>query len=382
MNSYALKMLFADRIRFLGLVLGIGFAALIITQQMAIFLGLLSFAHGAVDDAPTAKVWVMDPAQESIDISGVRAMNDTALDRVRGVQGVAWAVEHLRTPLECNLGGGLRRACLLIGIDDQSWTGLPPVVEGRVEDLRQDGAVFLDVTGAAKFARAGRDLKIGDSFEINDHRAVVAGFVKSKKAIFFGSYVYTTAARAKSWAPSVRRSLSYILVEPKPGADIPELCARIEKNTGLKAETREDFAVECSNFFIFNTGIAINFGTAVVLGFIVGTAIAGMLFLQFTQDNLKYFGALKAMGASRLTLVKMVMIQAATVGSLGYGLGIGAASIFGLIGVKASRGDLGFLMPPWLLLASASAIFLIVTIAAALSLRSVLMLEAAVVFRN
>ena len=45
------------------------------------------------------------------------------------------------------------------------------------------------------------------------------------------------------------------------------------------------------------TGIPINFGIAVVLGFIVGTAIAGQTFYNFTLDNLRQFGALKAMGA-------------------------------------------------------------------------------------
>ena len=38
------------------------------------------------------------------------------------------------------------------------------------------------------------------------------------------------------------------------------------------------------------TGIPINFGITVVLGFIVGTAIAGQTFYLFTVENLKQFG--------------------------------------------------------------------------------------------
>ena len=45
-----------------------------------------------------------------------------------------------------------------------------------------------------------------------------------------------------------------------------------------------------------NTGIPINFGLSVILGFMVGAAIAGMMFYNFTHDNIMQFGALKAMG--------------------------------------------------------------------------------------
>ena len=50
-------------------------------------------------------------------------------------------------------------------------------------------------------------------------------------------------------------------------------------------------------YFMKYTGIPINFGIAVALGFIVGTAIAGQTFYSFTLENLRHFGALKAMGA-------------------------------------------------------------------------------------
>jgi putative ABC transport system ATP-binding protein len=85
------------------------------------------------------------------------------------------------------------------------------------------------------------------------------------------------------------------------------------------------------DYFMKHTGIPLNFGIAVALGFIVGTAIAGQTFDNFTLDNLRYFGALKAMGASNSTLLGMILLQALVVGIIGYGLGVGAASLFGYL---------------------------------------------------
>ena len=77
-----------------------------------------------------------------------------------------------------------------------------------------------------------------------------------------------------------------------------------------------------------STGIPVNFGITVALGFIVGTAIAGQTFYLFTLENLKQFGALKAMGVTNKRILVMILLQAAVVGGLGYALGMGAASVF------------------------------------------------------
>ena len=50
------------------------------------------------------------------------------------------------------------------------------------------------------------------------------------------------------------------------------------------------------NYYLKYTGIPFNFGITAFLGFLVGTAIAGQTFYNFTLENIKQFGALKAMG--------------------------------------------------------------------------------------
>ena len=69
-----------------------------------------------------------------------------------------------------------------------------------------------------------------------------------------------------------------MLVKARTGADQQQLCDRIHMQTGLAAFTRDDFIKKTYNYFLKSTGIPINFGISVALGFIVGTAIAGRLF--------------------------------------------------------------------------------------------------------
>jgi putative ABC transport system permease protein len=150
---------------------------------------------------------------------------------------------------------------------------------------------------------------------------------------------------------------------------------------GLKALTREQFLGSTLMYFVKRTGIVVNFGITVSLGFLVGCAIAGQTFYTFTLENLNQFGALKAMGVTNLRIVGMVLMQAFLVGLIGYGLGVGAAALFGRVMVS-SGSRLAFFMPWQVLAATAAAVVVIVTLSSLVSVYKVLVLEPAAVFRG
>lgn len=67
MLSIALRMLIGDKGKYLGVVLGLDMATFLMTQQPAIFLGILSRSYGILSDAGLADIWVMDPKVQFID---------------------------------------------------------------------------------------------------------------------------------------------------------------------------------------------------------------------------------------------------------------------------------------------------------------------------
>jgi len=181
------------------------------------------------------------------------------------------------------------------------------------------------------------------------------------------------------FTPRERKLLSYVLVKAKLGEDLKALAERLSRTTGQAAYTQEEFKRRTMRYFMRNTGIPINFGMAVGLGFLLGTAIAGQTFYNFTVGNLQHFAACKAMGASHDMLIGMILSQALMVGSIGYGLGVGAVSLFGyLLGGDA----LAFKLSWQLYLLTASAITLICICSALMSIRKVLSLEPAIVFQG
>jgi putative ABC transport system permease protein len=192
--------------------------------------------------------------------------------------------------------------------------------------------------------------------------------------------VYTRYSQATTFSPQERKVMSFVLANPQPGLTALEVCRRIEEQTGLQAQTNEQFAWATIRYYMVKTGIPVNFGITVLLGFIVGTAIAGQTFYLFTIENLRQFGALKAMGAGNLKLLGMIMLQASVVAVLGYSFGVGLAALFGHLTRGSST--LAFFMPWEVLWGTGIAVLLISVLASVLCIRRVMVLEPAIVFQG
>jgi putative ABC transport system permease protein len=384
MMIIALQMLFGDRGKYIAMIVGITFAALIMTQQPAIFLGLMSRTYSYVGEISLPDIWVMDPTVEFVDEH--KPLRDTELQRVRGVDGVDWAVPLFKGAMNVLLPNGTRKNIDLTGLDDATLIGAPKVMlEGTIADLRQDDGLILDRDAAERrYAMKNPDgttrpVKVGDVLEINDRRALVVGIAKVERTFTTLPLAFTTYSRAIQFAPAERRQLTYILVKAKPGQDPASLARTIAAKTGLAAYTAKEFKKANWNYWMKNTGIPINFGISVLLGFLVGTAIAGQSFYNFVRESLSQFAALKAMGVRGGTLTRMVLLQAAVVGSIGYGFGVGFSALFGYL---MRDNVLAFYMPWQLMLFSAAGVGVIVTLAALLGLYSVLRVDPATVFRS
>lgn len=384
MSFVAVLMLVGDRLKYIGLVAGLAFATLLITQQSSILVGMASQTGAWIRDTGQADLWVMDPQVEFSE--DAKPLQDTALYRVRGIEGVQWAVPIYKNWLKCRLPDGTRITTIVIGIDDATLIGGPPVmVRGTLEVLRRDKAVFVEERDlAGKLAmqrglRKGEPLKVGDSISVNDRELIVAGTMKLSKSFFWDPVMYTTYSRALSFAPPERRMMNFVLAKVKPGLDAGVVAAQIERATGLVARTGPEFEVQTMRYILEKTGILINFGLAVGLGLIVGLLVAAQTLYAFTLDNLRHFGALKAMGAGNWTIVRMMLVQVLIVAALGYGLGLGAAALMGRVIVAT---DLAFLMTWHIPVVGGLALLGICAIAGVVSLVKVLRVEPAIVFKS
>jgi len=379
MFMIALKMLFHDRTKFIGLVMGVAFSTLLINQQLGIFFGLIGRAGAVVDDVPEANIWVMDRGVKNLDT--IFPLRDTELSRVRGVPGVEWAVPLFKSNVTIRTGVGELESSLLIGVDDASLIGIPQkIVMGSIEDLRRPDAVAISADGYAKIWPK-QPMQLGKTVELNDRRAVLVAIVKDSPKFTSSITFFTRYSQALQYTNNGRNQLSFILAKALPDKTPAAVSETIQSRTGLKAMSSETFRGVAVQYVIDNTGIPISIGTVVVLSIIVGVCVVGLMFNLFVLENLKQYAVLKAIGTRNSRLIGMVFLQALIVGFVGFSIGLfGAACFFEFAG--RSPTFTGFFLPWRIAVASALAAAGIITLAALVALRRLLFVDPAIVFRG
>lgn len=368
----ALKMLIGNKVSFIGVIFGIFLATLLISQQSAIFLGLVARSYRMVTDIPTPNVWVVDPVTESDE--KVRAMPDGYLHFVRSIPGIEWAVPINVMPARMITQSGVFHVAQLYGIDDANLIGAPlTMLEGNVRDLRRDGAVIVDVYSAndslAKTLPDGTKipLKLGDSFEINGMRAVVVGICKITQGFYPQPIMFTSLSQFDVFTGAMKGKVEFIAVKTRAGVNVDDVVKKINDYPMLNGLTKEEFEWRIAKSFL-KTGILINFGLSVALGIIIGFSIAGQIFYMMTLQNLSYYALIKAVGGNQKMISQMIAVQVLVVGVIGYLIGTGVTIIWGMA-VKETT--LAFLFP-WQLLAFTATIVLIICLfTAGLSIRKV-----------
>jgi putative ABC transport system permease protein len=396
MLRIALTMLLGDKPKYLGLLVGITATAFLIAMVQSLFFGVISRSHAIVDDTPACDVWVMDPAVESADET--INMPATALERVRGVAGVAWAVPMHVGGMRVRMPHGKFRSVQVLGIDDATLIGLPTGASPHeAAALRGPGAalmveapgvpaIVVPVNAADAWAHGPlrldaptRPASAGDELLVNDHSVRITGTCRALPRIAPQAMLITTYTNAVAIRPPERTALTFVLVKAQPGIAPEALAARISADVGLRARSAAQFRADNIRYQFGNPENVGHVALIAIIAIVVGAAITGQMLYMFTTDNIRFYAVLKAMGAMGRTLAMMVIAQALAVGCIGIGLGLGLTVV---VGLHATQGGFGFRMM-WFTPPSVAAIILFMCVlAGTLSMVRVLRLSPSGVFAS
>jgi putative ABC transport system permease protein len=369
----------ADRAKYFSLIFAIAFASFLLANQVSIFVGIMTRPSSQIQDVVDADVWVMDP--QTLYSNEVYALRDYDLYRVRSVPGVEWAVPLYKGNGRAKGPDGRFRTVILMGLDDATLVGAPrKMLVGSIQDLDQPDAAIIDKAGYLYFF-PGQPLEVGKTLQMNERRVLIVGISDASAPFESFPVLHTRYSQALGFVGRERNLLSFVLAKPTPGTPVERVCKGIEAATGLRARSSAEFSLDSFLFYLRNTGIPVNFGITVIIALVVGTVIPGQTFYIFTVENLKQFGALKAIGVTNRRIVGMILLQALVVGGTGYALGMGITAAFfaRTMNYLPTRG----IIFPWQVMAAVGVVVLLVVgLASLISVRRVLVLEPAVVFRG
>ncbi|MFQ6006016.1 MAG: ABC transporter permease [Woeseia sp.] len=394
MLHIALKMLIGDRAKYAGLILGISFTAFLVTFAASYFCGFMTRGFALIAENPTADVWVMDPAVDSAE----RTINmpDSALYRVRDVEGVRYAEPLALGSVDARFPNGRFQSFQVIGVDDATLIGAPWLRDGEapsvlyapdaviVDDGGTSGKLMTPSREADQWPHNGphldvptRELISGDELLVNDRRIKVAGRSDTLPRFPPRPLLYAKYATAKRILSAKRHSLTFVMASAEAGQSEQALARRIQQQTGLRARSSRDFKADTVRWYLVNSEDVGDMAAMLTLAMSVGFGVTGVMLYMFTYENLYQYAVLKAMGATPRLLLAMILVQAGICALLGTGIGLG---LCGVVGEAVSAAGYPFRMMWFTPLAGTIGVLIVSLTAAVISAHPVLKLQPAVVF--
>ncbi|PSB29784.1 FtsX-like permease family protein [Stenomitos frigidus] len=354
MASIARKNLFEDIPRFLVAQAGIMFAVSLVTIQIGILNGFTR-STGLLIDQSSADIWVASEDMVHLEVTSPLPLDHMV--KARKVEGVQRA-EALMIRAALWRSADRRIAPIrLYGFDPKgqlfaNWK----VAQGELNALSTPYTMVID-----KAQLSAIDLKqVGDSGSIGSLPAKLVGLVQDTQSMASSAAVFTSLetanafstsglsstaniriqngevqvlnnvdaapARSPSDAPppaprklSLSDSITFILIQAKPGQDLPTLRKRLEAALpGTRTLTRAEMAQQTRDYWEKRTGVGFILGLGAAVGFVVGMVVVSQILYSSVADHIKEYGTLKAMGASDWIIYRVITEQALWMAVLGY----------------------------------------------------------------
>lgn len=372
-SMLAWRNLAHDRARFVGTLVGIVFAVVLMGAQMGLLVGFAQTASTLIDHTD-ADLWVSAVGTTNVDIAAglPTRWRHIALE----VPGVAEADPYMVQFAFWKKPTGGNESVIMVGTDLSSARGGPwSLATGATADLAVDGAVILDRLYLDKLGVR----EVGDTVEINNKRARVVGVTSGIRTFTQSPYVFATHAAAQRFTFFDPGTTTYVLLKLAPGADRERVRAELAARIGDRAQvwTREGFARQTQRYWLITTGAGAALLLAASLGLVVGVVIVGQTLYATTVDRLPEYATLRAIGAPTRYLYTVILKQAAISAALGYALGLVAC--WGLA-FAMRDGNIALHLPPWLLIVLAALTAGMCALGCIVSIRRVMRIDPTSVF--
>ncbi|MBI3473949.1 MAG: FtsX-like permease family protein [Candidatus Solibacter usitatus] len=374
MASLALRNLFHDKVRLAVTLTGIVFAIVLIIIQLGLFLGFTDITSMLVQHS-AADLWIAARGVTNLD-SG-RPFSESKLYQALATPGVASAEKYIVQFAVWKRPDGSPESCEVVGFNPDSMTGGPwNLIEGSAAALKTVDTVILDDFYRKKLGVA----RVGDTAEINGHRARVVGFTKGIRAFTTSPHVFTAYKNALNYTRVGERETVYVLVKAMPGVAPAELKRRLAARlSDVDLYTTAEWARKTTNYWMFTTGAGGVVLMAAVMGLLVGLVVVAQTIYATTMDHLREFGTLKAMGASNGYIYRVIVKQAVASALLGYTLALAIS----IPVVRLSRQSSALILLPWELGLLTFGIAVMMCVAASVvSINKVTAIDPAMVFKS
>ncbi len=373
MRRIAIQSLLHDRGKAGAALAGVAFATTLLLVQTGVYLGFLETSAGLISRVG-GDVWIMARGTPALEFGD--PLSPSALRLAQSNPCVTRSRALVMTLVQFRNADGEARTLSLIGFDPRHSQGLPwTMTRGLPEDLLGPGRVTVDDLDTEQFRIVGDPM--GATFEVASQTLRVAGITHGIRSFTLSPFTFADLGTARRLLGLGEDQAHYWVLDVTSGECARNVIALVNAHPDLEALTTTQFRERSEHRWVVGSGAGAALGFTALLGLIVGLVIVAQTLFTITREHLRELGTLKALGAVNSEIVGFVAWQAAYLalvgGVLGSALAFAVAAAVGKFLLVRITGPL--------LLLGALVVATMCAVASVSSIRKVLRLEPAEVFK-
>jgi len=333
MVNLTIRDLFHQKGKFIMVILGLSVSMFLVQYSAGMYNGVLVQSTDPLDRFEF-NVWVKTEGDDHFFTGS--PINDTTYEIIKKMSDIEEAERLIFTGANFETEDYVVDITL-IGYELDSDRIEPwDIYKGDVDDLEDDNTIIVDESILNNFP----DLRVGDKVDVGEAEMEIVGFCRNTK-FMFNSYAWASIESAQNVAPYYGNWSTSIGVELEDGYDIDDFeddldeMYDLELIEELEVFTKEELKENTHTMIINEGGLGGAIYILVGLGFFVAMIIITVVMYQTIQEKIPEFGTLKAIGASKNFLNKILLGQVFILITLSFILGTVLAFIFGALGGSA-----------------------------------------------
>jgi putative ABC transport system permease protein len=309
MIATAYKFMKYDKVKSIGVIIGIVISIFLIGNQTGILGFLTGLMGGLVGNArqEIGQIWVIDNITRNA--NELSKLDESLVREIRSTEGVRNTYPIVVSNASIKFPNGKISPIVMIGSEAPWFVAGPQperIKEGELMSLSEDLAVSAEFFDQAQF---DFPVKKGMRVEINGKSAIIKVQTKNARG-FAGSFVYSTIEKVRYYTSFPVSKVSAIAVQVEPGYDAANVVSEINKTFyGIRAWKAEELKQSTINYITFTSNIGTSIGSLVVFAIISGFFIIGLTLYSSAVDRIRDYGTLKAIGASNRYITKLILMQ-------------------------------------------------------------------------
>ncbi len=373
MVSIARRNMFREKGRFTATAIGIAASIMLILFGVGMSTGIWDSMVTIVDHS-NADIWVLN--SQSVDLAeGQSTIHENVLTSIEGINGVQNV-----TPLVYSSSvaekAGAKQTVQIVGVAGSNSLIYPwNIISGKISDLDRNNSIIIDESAHLALGK----LSVGENLTINNSPEEIVGVCGDAKSFFY-PMVFTSNENAQKLCSLNGNETNFMLVKVNQPHDVAQVAKQISQISGVNALSKSQIRANTVDYMLYKSGIGAMVVVFAGVGLFVAVIIVSLTIYTATMERIPEYGTLKAIGATKKDIYKILIEQAFWPATIGFCVGLALSSAAALLITSVS------ILPIEISIQLIAEVYVLTTFLSVagsfLSVRKVNKIDPAIVFRT